>query len=125
MPGAIGPVHRGGVVNIDNEESLLVVRASAGSADASVGGPHLSASFAIGRFEVEDLLVGPRSRSHRYLARSFDAQITGGLPDWACDKRFVRLLSSSLRAADTNHLCLRAGRRHYCTIPGGGGGWGW
>ena len=63
----------GGVVNVDSEESLLVVRASAGSADASVGGPHLSASVAVGRFEIEDLLVGARCPAHRYLARSFEA----------------------------------------------------
>lgn len=62
-----------GVINVDGEESLLVVRASAGSADATVGGPHLFASFAIGRFEIEDLLVGPKCPGHKYLARSFDA----------------------------------------------------
>ncbi len=67
----------GGVVNVDGEQSLLVVRASAGSADASVGGPHLFSSVAIGRFEIEDLLVGSRCRAHRYLARSFEA--TGAL----------------------------------------------
>ena len=67
------------MVNVDGEESLLVVRASAGSADATVGGPHLSASFAIGRFEIEDLLVGPKSGSHKYLARSFDAPLPGEL----------------------------------------------
>lgn len=67
----------GGVINIDGEESLLVVRASAGSADANIGGPHLSASFAIGRFEIEDLLVGRKCGSHRYLARSFDAPASG------------------------------------------------
>lgn len=74
---ALGASTAGGVVNVDNEESLLVVRASAGSADATVGGPHLSASFAIGRFEIEDLLVGPKCRSHKYLARSFEPTITG------------------------------------------------
>ncbi len=68
---------KGGVINVDGEESLLVVRASEGSADATVGGPHLFASFAIGRFEIEDLLVGPKCPGHRYLARSFDAPTPG------------------------------------------------
>ena len=63
----------GGVVNVDSEHSLLVVRASAGSVQATVGGPHLSATVAVGSFEIEDLLVGARCYEHRYLARSFEA----------------------------------------------------
>lgn len=74
---AISHGPKGGVINVDGEESLLVVRASAGSADATVGGPHLFASFAIGRFEIEDLLVGQKCSSHKYLARSFDAPLAG------------------------------------------------
>lgn len=64
-------LNRAGMLNVDGEEGLLVVRASAGSADATVGGPHLYASVAIGRFEIEDLLVGETCPSHRYLAASF------------------------------------------------------
>lgn len=71
--GPLGAAHTAGVVNIDGEHSLLVVRASAGTADAAVGGPHLSASVAIGRFEIEDLLVGAVCPQHKYLARSFEA----------------------------------------------------
>jgi len=82
-PGSPKPTGEsgGGVVNVDGEESLLVMRASAGSADASVGGPHLFSSVAIGRFEIEDLLVGGRCARHRYLARSFEAPMEGASPD--------------------------------------------
>ena len=60
------------VVNIDEEKSLLVVRAAQGNADALVAPDHLSASVSIGQFEIVDLLSGSKSAHHRHLARSFE-----------------------------------------------------
>ena len=59
------------VVNADNERSLIVIRASGGSTDLSMGDGHFSTSLAVDGFEIEDLLVGPRCPRHAYLARSF------------------------------------------------------
>jgi hypothetical protein len=59
------------VVNVDGERSLVAIRASEGSAEASLGSGQLSASLAVGAFEIEDLLVGPKCPDHAYLARSF------------------------------------------------------
>lgn len=59
------------VVNADNERSLIVIRASKGSTDLSMGDGHFSTSLAVDAFEIEDLLVGPRCPEHGYLARSF------------------------------------------------------
>lgn len=59
------------VVNVDAERALVVIRASGGSTDLSMGGGHFSASLAVDAFEIEDLLVGPRCPGHAYLARSF------------------------------------------------------
>ena len=84
-----------GVVNVDGERSLILVRASKGSADASIGGPHLSASVAIGAFEIEDLLASARCRSHRYLARSFPADPGATLVYFFCpalEKQFCTVL---------------------------------
>lgn len=61
------------VVNVDSERSLVVIRASKGSTDLSMGDGHFSASLAVDAFEIEDLLVGPRCPAHAYLARSFVA----------------------------------------------------
>ena len=61
------------VVNADNERSLIVIRASGGSTDLSMGDGHVSTSLAVDAFEIEDLLVGPRCPRHAYLARSFVA----------------------------------------------------
>ena len=61
------------VVNADNERSLIVIRASGGSTDLSMGDGHFSTSLAVDAFEIEDLLVGPRCPRHAYLARSFVA----------------------------------------------------
>ena len=55
------------------ERSLIVIRASGGSADLSMGDGHFSTSLAVDAFEIEDLLVGPRCPRHAYLARSFVA----------------------------------------------------
>ena len=33
-----------------------------------------------GTFEIEDLLVGPKCRQHRYLARSYESLDTAQLP---------------------------------------------
>lgn len=60
------------MVNVDGERALVAVRATGGAADASLGGAHMAASVAVGSFEIEDLLVGPRCPAHAYLARSFD-----------------------------------------------------
>ncbi|KAK9908805.1 hypothetical protein WJX75_003140 [Coccomyxa subellipsoidea] len=59
------------VVNVEGEQSLIVIRASSGSTDLSMGGGHFSTSLAVGAFEIEDLLVGKRCPDHGYLARSF------------------------------------------------------
>ena len=56
---------------MDNERSLIVIRASGGSTDLSMGDGHFSTSLAVDAFEIEDLLVGPRCPRHAYLARSF------------------------------------------------------
>ena len=61
------------VVNADNERSLIVIRASGGSTDLSMGDGHFSTSLAVDAFEIEDLLVGPRCPRHAYLAHSFVA----------------------------------------------------
>ena len=61
------------VVNVDSERSLVVIRASKGSTDMSMGDGHFSISLAVDAFEIEDLLVGPRCPAHAYLARSFVA----------------------------------------------------
>ena len=60
------------IVNIDDEISLVVVRASGGRASARVSDPHVAASVGVGSFEIEDLLVGSRSPAMGYLARSFE-----------------------------------------------------
>ena len=72
-PGAV-PYHLTDtqeVVNADDERSLIVIRASKGSTDLSMGDGHFSTSLAVDAFEIEDLLVGPRCPEHGYLARSF------------------------------------------------------
>lgn len=71
------------VVNVDGERALVAVRATGGSADASLGAAHMAASVAVGSFEIEDLLVGARCPAHAYLARSFEAR-SGGAPDCLC-----------------------------------------
>ncbi len=60
-------------VNVDSERSLVVIRASKGSTDMSMGDGHFSVSLAVDAFEIEDLLVGPRCPTHAHLARSFVA----------------------------------------------------
>jgi hypothetical protein len=59
------------VVNVDGECSLVVLRASGGSTDLSLGDGHFSTSMAVGAFEIEDLLVGQKCPEHGYVARSF------------------------------------------------------
>ena len=68
------------VVNVDGERALVAVRATGGSADASLGVAHMAAGVAVGSFEIEDLLVGARCPAHAYLARSFEAR-SGGAAD--------------------------------------------
>ena len=58
------------IVNVDNEHSLIVVRASGGSTTLAMGPNSLDAKVAIGAFEIEDLLVGPVCLENSYLARS-------------------------------------------------------
>lgn len=58
------------IVNVDNEHSLIVVRASGGSTSVAMGPDSLDADVAIGAFEIEDLLVGPVCIENSYLARS-------------------------------------------------------
>ena len=58
------------IVNVDNEHSLIVVRASGGSTTVAMGPNSLDANVAIGTFEIEDLLVGPVCIENSYLARS-------------------------------------------------------
>ena len=58
------------IVNVDNEHSLIVVRASGGSTTVALGPNSLAADVAIGAFEIEDLLVGPVCMENSYLARS-------------------------------------------------------
>lgn len=58
------------IVNVDNEHSLVVVRASGGSTTVAMGPNSLDANVAIGAFEIEDLLVGPVCMENSYLARS-------------------------------------------------------
>ena len=58
------------IVNVDNEHSLLVMRASGGSTTVAMGRNRLSASVAIGAFEIQDLLVGAVCKENSYLARS-------------------------------------------------------
>ena len=58
------------IVNVDNEHSLIVVRASGGSTTVAMGPNSLDANVAIGAFEIEDLLVGPVCIANSYLARS-------------------------------------------------------
>lgn len=65
-------VRRTSVVNIDGEQSLLVVKAAEGSVDALVGDDQLSATLAIGQFEIKDLLSGSQCHKHKYLAHSYE-----------------------------------------------------
>lgn len=58
------------VVNVDGEQSLIVLRASGGSTAVTTGPNSMSASVAIGSFEIEDLLVVSVCLEHSYLARS-------------------------------------------------------
>ena len=58
------------MVNVDGEQSLVVVRASGGSTSVAMGPSSMSADVAIGSFEIEDLLVGSVCMEHSYLARS-------------------------------------------------------
>ena len=60
-------------VNLDNEVPLVAVRFTQGCAGAKLGDAHMEAGVSLGRFEIQDLLVGPRSRSLAFLARSFEA----------------------------------------------------
>ena len=65
---------------MDGERALVAVRATGGSADASLGAAHMAAGVAVGSFEIEDLLVGARCTANAYLARSFEAR-SGGAPN--------------------------------------------
>ena len=58
------------IVNIDEEHSLVAVRASGGDSTVAIGPNSLAADVAIGAFEIEDLLVGPVCVQNSYLARS-------------------------------------------------------
>ena len=58
-------------VNVDGEVGLVAVRFSQGTATAAVGDAHIGAGVALGRVEVQDLLVGARSSALGFLARSF------------------------------------------------------
>ena len=62
-------------MNMDGEVGLVAVRFTQGSAGAKMGEAHMEAGVSLGRFEIQDLLVGPRSRNLAFLARSFE---TGG-----------------------------------------------
>lgn len=79
-PQANSISHSSDIVNIDNELSLIVVRASGGSATAQIADAHISARVAVGAFEIEDLLVGSRCAALGYLARSFQAGTAAVLP---------------------------------------------
>ena len=57
------------IVNVDNEQRLIVVRASGSSTTVALGPNSLAADVAIAAFEIEDLLVGPVCLES-YLARS-------------------------------------------------------
>ena len=71
QPQAQAVSSSGDIVNVDKEVSLIVVRASGGSAFARVSEAHVAASVTVGSFEIEDLLVGARCSALGYLARSF------------------------------------------------------
>ena len=60
-------------VHLPAEVSLIAVRSTGVDVDFSYGPTHLSVGCAVGRFEIEDLLVGSRCAPHRFLARSYDA----------------------------------------------------
>ena len=60
-------------VQLQGEYALLTVRASAATADFSYAAQHLAIGVAVGRFEIEDLLVGQRCKAYRFLARSYEA----------------------------------------------------
>ena len=51
----------------------MAVRFTQGGAAAKLGDAHMEAGVSLGRFEIQDLLVGPRSRNLAFLARSFEA----------------------------------------------------
>ncbi len=59
-----------GVINVDGEHSLVVIKASSTTAVASIGQTHVSANLALGSFEIQDSLASMDAPSLRYLARS-------------------------------------------------------
>ncbi len=58
------------MVNIDGEHSLVIIKASATTALASIGDMHISANLALGSFEIQDSLASVDAPTLRYLARS-------------------------------------------------------
>lgn len=60
-------------VHLPAEVGLIAVRSTGVDVDFSYGATHLGVGCAVGRFEIEDLLVGSRCAPHRFLARSYDA----------------------------------------------------
>ena len=51
----------------------MAVRSTGVHVDCGYGPTHLGVGCAVGRFEIDDLLVGSRCAPHRFLARSYDA----------------------------------------------------
>lgn len=58
---------------LEAERPLIAIRASGVDSDFAYGKQHMSAGFAVTRFEIEDMLVGRRCVAHCFLARSFEA----------------------------------------------------
>lgn len=61
------------IVNVDSERPLICVRASGAHSEISLGPHRIGIGVAIGTFEIEDLLVGPRCKQHSHLARSYES----------------------------------------------------
>ena len=75
------------MVNVDGERPLICVRASGAHSEISLGPHRIGIGVAIGTFEIEDLLVGPRCKQHSHLARSYESAntttVTVGVPPLA------------------------------------------
>ena len=73
--GAVGGDQRRGstAVHLPEEVGLVAVRSTGVRVHFGYGPTHLGVGCAVGRFEIDDLLVGGRCAPHRFLARSYDA----------------------------------------------------
>ena len=93
------------LINVDGERPLICVRASGAHSEISLAQERLSIGVAVGTFEIEDLLVGPRCKRHSHLARSYEAaDVTEILVSLDADIRSIRSDTSSAALGNPSPL---------------------